>query len=351
MSCANIKNIPLQQLTQEFQALGIEGYRARQVRKWLYQKDATSFDEMTNIARKTRDLLKDYYEITRLTVLKQLTSTDGTIKYVIGLRDGLSIEAVWIPAEGRSTLCVSSQVGCAMGCAFCLTATMGFVRHLEVYEILEQVMTVRRTLPEGQGITNLVFMGMGEPLANTANLYPALEILIDPECFDFSKQHVTVSTCGLADEIQKFGDRTNAKLAISLNATTDVVRSQIMPINKKFPLDKLLSACRSMKLANRDRITFEYVMLKDVNDTMDDAKRLAKLLANMRAKINLLPFNEYPKSHFKRPLDAQIISFQNYLINRGIVTVIRKSRGTDICGACGQLVVCRDVRPDVSTIR
>lgn len=337
----NIKNIPLIDLAQQFQALGIEGYRARQVRKWLYQKDVASFDEMTNIAKKAREVLKKKYEIVQLSVLKQQNSQDGTIKFQIGLTDGKSVEAVWIPSEGRSTLCVSSQVGCAMGCGFCLTATMGFVRNLEVYEILEQVMTVKRHLPAGQRITNLVFMGMGEPLMNTKNLYPALEILIDPECFDFSKQHVTVSTCGLADEIQNFGEKTKAKLAISLNATTDAVRNQIMPINKKFNLETLMTACRKMKLDRRNRITFEYVLLKDVNDTLDDAKRLVTLLSGIKAKINLLPFNPYPGSKYQRPLEEQVLKFQNFLINKGFVTVVRKSRGQDICGACGQLVITK----------
>lgn len=333
----NIKDIPLPELENQFKELGLEGYRARQVRQWIFQKDVASFDEMTNIGKAFRELLKQHYEIVRLPVLIEQKSIDGTRKYLVKLNDGEKIESVWIPAESRRTLCVSTQVGCGMACDFCLTGEMGLKRNLSIYEITEQIAAVRRALPEGEKITNLVFMGMGEPLANIKNLYPALDILLDPECYNFSRQHVTVSTSGLAPEIEKFGDKTPVKLAISLNATTDEVRDVVMPINKKFNLERLIEACQKMTLPKRNRITFEYVMLHGVNDTMDDAKRLVKILSKLKAKINLLPFNEYPGSPYKRPPDDWVHQFQKYLLDRNFVAVVRRSRGRDILGACGQL--------------
>lgn len=338
MEKRNIKNIPLDQLVEEFKELGIEGYRARQVRQWLYQKDAESFEQMTNISKTFRDLLEERYLIDRMTMDIEQTSVDGTKKFLLRLPDGNKIESVWIPAENkRRTLCVSTQVGCGMACDFCLTGEMGLKRNLSIYEIVEQIATVKRNLPEDETITNLVFMGMGEPLANTKNLYPALSILLDPECFNFSRNHVTVSTSGLAPQIEEFGDRTPVKLAISLNATDDQTRDVVMPINKKFNLDRLLEACKKMKLHKRNFITFEYVMLHGVNDTMEDAKRLVKILSQTKAKVNLLPFNEYPGSPYKRPPEEWVRKFQKYLLDRGFIAIERRSRGRDILGACGQL--------------
>lgn len=340
----NIKNLSLSELETVFQDLGLEGYRARQVRQWLYEKDAKDFSEMTNISKPYREKLAELFEIPRLEVVHEQVSTDGTRKFLLRLKTGDLIECVWIPSENRATLCVSSQVGCGMACDFCLTGEMGLKRNLEIYEILEQIGTVKRSLPEGERITNLVFMGMGEPLANTKSLYPALEILIHPECFNFSRHHITVSTSGLAPQIEQFGDHTPVKLAVSLNATTDEVRDVVMPVNKKFNIDKLLQACNDMKLHSRNKITFEYVMLSGINDTLDDAKRLVKLLNRVNAKINLLPFNEYPGSPYKRPSDDWVMQFQKYLLDRGFVAVVRRSRGRDILGACGQLATHHNVK-------
>lgn len=333
----NIKNIPLPELEAEFKELGLEGYRARQVRQWIFQKDAASFDDMTNISKKFRELLSERYEIARLKARSHQKSEDGTIKFVMELGDGSLVESVWIPDKERRTLCVSTQVGCGMACDFCLTGEMGLKRNMQIFEIVEQIGTVKRSLPEGERITNLVFMGMGEPLANTKNLYPALEILLDPECYNFSRQHVTVSTSGLAPQIEEFGHKTPVKLAISLNATTDAVRDVVMPINKKFNLERLVEGCEKMHLPKRNRITFEYVMLHGVNDTMEDAKRLVKILSRLKAKINLLPFNEYPGSPYKRPPEEWVRKFQKYLLDHNFVAVVRRSRGRDILGACGQL--------------
>jgi 23S rRNA (adenine2503-C2)-methyltransferase len=333
----NIKNIPLPQLTEEFKALGLEGYRARQVRQWLYQRDAASFEEMTNISKPFRVLLEQHYYIARLKMLSFQVSEDGTRKFVLQLSDDSLVESVWIPDKERRTLCVSTQVGCGMACDFCLTGEMGLKRNLQIFEIVEQIGTIKRSLPEGEYITNLVFMGMGEPLANTKNLYPALDILLDPECYNFSRQHVTVSTSGLAPQIEEFGHRTPVKLAISLNATTDSIRDVVMPINKKFNLDRLIEACEKMHLPKRNSITFEYVMLHGVNDSMDDAKRLVKILSRLKAKVNLLPFNEYPGSPYKRPPEEWVRKFQKYLLDHNFIAIVRRSRGRDILGACGQL--------------
>ncbi|HBF13918.1 MAG TPA: 23S rRNA (adenine(2503)-C(2))-methyltransferase RlmN [Deltaproteobacteria bacterium] len=336
----NIKSLSLNDLSEKLKEFGMEGYRATQVKQWLYQKQAASFAEMTNIAKECRVILEENFEIKRLPVVTSQLSEDGTRKYLLGLEDGKNIECVFIPAEGRNTLCVSSQVGCAMDCDFCLTATMGLFRNLSIYEIVDQVGAVIRDMKErgdDRRLSNLVFMGMGEPLANHKNLYAALEILLDQLCYNFSRNHITVSTSGLAPEIEKFGDKTGVKLAISLNATTDEVRDGIMPINKKYPLERLFEACRKMHLPNRNKITFEYVMLHGVNDTMEDAKRLIKILSTLKAKVNLIPFNEFSGSKYKRPPDEWVYSFQKILLDKGFIAVVRRSRGRDILGACGQL--------------
>lgn len=338
----NIKALGLTELTDTLKGLGMEGFRANQVKQWLYQKQASSFDEMTNLGKDYRAQLSQKFDMPRLEIVSSQLSTDGTRKYLIKLPDGKNVESVFIPSLNRNTLCVSSQVGCAMGCDFCLTATMGLMRNLTVFEIVDQIGAVTRDLAvrhPDERISNLVFMGMGEPLHNKENLYKALEILLDPACYNFSRHHITVSTSGLAPEIEKFGDRTGVKLAISLNATTDEVRNVVMPVNKKYNLERLFDACRKMTLPKRNRITFEYVMLHGVNDTMDDAKRLVKLLTSVKAKINLIPFNDFEGSVYKRPSDEWVHTFQKYLLDRGFVANVRHSRGRDILGACGQLAV------------
>jgi len=340
----NIKNLSMEQLKEELTALGLEGYRAQQIKKWLYQKDVTSFDQMTNLGKDYKALLKEHFEIPQLSIKDVQQSSDGTRKYLIELADGKSIETVMIPTEDRNTLCISTQVGCAMGCHFCYTATMGLMRNLTIFEILEQVSVVRRDWGQNKPVTNLVFMGMGEPLVNTKNLYSSLDILIDPECYALSRHHITVSTSGIATEIEKFGDRTPVKLAVSLHATTNEQRDSIMPINKKFPLDRLMDSLGKMNLPKRNRITFEYILLHGVNDSMDDARRLAKLLRNLPSKINLILFNEFPGSPFKRPPDEWAYKFQKILLDAGYVAVIRKSRGRDILGACGQLAITKEVQ-------
>lgn len=337
MSLINIKNLATFELKEQLLELGFKSFRFQQIFQWLYQKDIGDFDSMTNIKKEVRNSLKQKYQIKRLKIATIQKSVDGTHKFLVELEDGEKVETVMIPDKKRNTLCVSSQVGCAMGCKFCLTATMGIKRNLSIFEIIEQVRLVREYFKDELKITNLVFMGMGEPLHNTKNLYPALEILLDPFGFNFSRQHITVSTSGLAPQIIEFGNHTPVKLAISLNATTDEVRDQIMPVNRKYPLKVLLDACRKTFLPKRNAITFEYVMLHQLNDTLADAKRLVQLLSGVRAKINLLPFNEFEGSDFKRPPDEWVRTFQKYLLDRHFVAVVRRSRGRDILGACGQL--------------
>lgn len=334
----NIKNMPLDQLGQWLAEHGHSPFRRDQLMQWIYQKQVADFSEMTTLAKVFREQLAENFEIPQWQPTLLQTSVDGTRKFLFTLHDGEQIESVLIPANKRMTLCFSSQVGCAMGCDFCLTATMGLKRNLSQFEILEQIATVARVIaPEGKHITNLVAMGMGEPLHNRKTLQEALKILMHDLGFGFSHNRITVSTSGLVPEMPKLLAEASIKLAVSLNATTDDVRNRIMPINKKYPLQVLLDACRALPLGKNGRVTFEYVMLHDVNDTDADLRRLSQLLATIPSKINLIPFNEYPGSPYKRPPDRWVEHFQHTLISKGFVACIRHSRGRDILGACGQL--------------
>jgi len=337
MNLENIKNISIETLSLRLEEMGLESYRLGQVLQWVYERDVASFDEMTNVSKKLKEELMKVFRIARLPIETEQRSSDGTRKFLIRLDDSETVESVLIPNEDRLTLCISSQVGCAMACRYCLTGLIGLKRHLSQFEILEQVMAVKRRLSEGEKITNIVFMGMGEPLHNLKAVVPAVHILVDPRCLSFSKRKVTVSTSGLVPQMLEFGRLSDVKMAVSLCATTDEVRDVLVPINRKYPLEVLLKACREYPLKPKGKITMEYVMLSGVNDTMDDAKRLTKLLATVPCKINLIPFNEFPGSEFKRPRDEWVRSFQKYLLDRGFQTNIRTSRGRDILGACGQL--------------
>lgn len=332
----NIRSISLTELTQILKDWGVETYRLQQVLQWIYERDIADFSEMTNLSKKLREQLAENFNIERLPIAFQQQSADGTRKFLLKLPDGETIESVLIPNEDRQTLCISSQVGCAMACRYCLTGLVGLKRHLAQFEILEQVMAVRRAVPDTK-ISNIVFMGMGEPLHNLKNVLPTVEILVDPRCLNFSKRKITVSTSGLVPEMLEFGKHSDVKLAISLCATTNELRDVIVPINRKYPLEVLLDACRKYPLKPRDRITMEYVMLAGVNDSLQDAARLLKILSDVPCKVNLIPFNEFPGSEFKRPSDESVRSFQKYLLDRHLQTNIRTSRGSDILGACGQL--------------
>jgi 23S rRNA (adenine2503-C2)-methyltransferase len=323
--------------------LGEKPYRTRQLYRWLHQKGAASLEEMTDLPAALRARLAERSELTTLAVHLEQRSADGTIKWTWRTADGKLIESVYMPEKDRKTLCVSSQVGCAVGCVFCLTGTMGLSRNLTPGEIVDQVHRANRRLIElGEGtgprpLTNLVFMGMGEPLHNYANLMAALGILLSEDGPNFSTRHLTVSTSGLVPAMRKFGEETDVKLAVSLNATTDAARDSLMPINRRYPLAELLEACRSFPMKRGRRITFEYVMLGGVNDSDADAERLAQLIRGIPAKVNLIPYNENRDLGFTGPTAERVAAFQELLIGRNITAVVRKSRGRDISAACGQL--------------
>jgi len=330
----DIKNMTLEDLTAFLAGRGKERFRARQIMQWVYRHGAASFAAMTTLSKDLRAELENSLLISRLTALKVEEGLDGTRKYLFRLDDGETVETVRIPMEKeRATLCVSTQVGCAMGCSFCLTGTMGLKRNLLPAEIVNQVCEVMRDQP----VNNLVFMGMGEPLQNFENVGKALRILHMEEGFDFSSRKMTVSTCGLVPEIRRMGEAFPASLAISLNATTNELRDRLMPVNRRYPLEELMAACRVYPLKARQRITFEYILIRDLNDTPADAKRLVRLLHGIKAKVNLIPFNEHSGSPLRTSSEERMEAFQTYLLDHGLVAVRRASRGRDISAACGQL--------------
>jgi 23S rRNA (adenine2503-C2)-methyltransferase len=333
MEKIDLKNFTLQELEAYISGLGKERFRAKQIFKWLYQMDATSFDEMSNVSKEFRRLLEETATISNLAPEVVEASEDGTKKYLFRLADGNAVESVLIPDEGRNTLCISSQVGCAMGCAFCLTGTFGITRNLTTAEIVNQVCAVKRDDP----VRNIVFMGMGEPLANLGAVIPAVKILTDPDGFQFSTRKVTVSTSGLVPEMAELGKAVTVNLAVSLNATTDEIRSQIMPVNRRYPLKELLAGCKTFPLPSRRWITIEYVMIRDLNDTLEDAKRLVRMISNIPSKVNLIPFNEHEGCDFKSPPQDTIDRFHKYLLDKNVTVITRSSRGGDISAACGQL--------------
>jgi 23S rRNA (adenine2503-C2)-methyltransferase len=334
----NIKDLSTEKLKAWLEHRGEPPYRAEQIRRWLFQKRVLAFSEMTNLSAGLRQALGEGFTIGRLRTLRRSQSADGTVKFLFGLADGASIESVLIPDGKRLTLCISSQVGCGLGCVFCATALMGLKRNLRASEIVDQILEASRTLNAGQRITNVVMMGMGEPLANYQQVLKALEIMTDAGSgLGISPRRITVSTVGLVPRIRRLMEETTVNLAVSLHATTDDLRSQMMPINRKYPLAELIECCRTLPLPNRRRITFEYVLLRGVNDTPEDAARLAKLLSGLRCKINLIPFNPHPGSPFQRPSREEVERFQGALQARGYQVNVREPRGDDIQAACGQL--------------
>lgn len=339
MNKPDLKDLTLEELTDLIESLGLPAFRARQIFSWLYRPGIRDFSQMTDISKELRTDLSEKLYFSRLKIFKEEHSKDGTVKYAFKLTDGAIIESVLIPEEDRHTLCVSSQVGCAMECGFCLTGTMGFRRNLKPSEIVNQVFAVAEMLhDQGKGqLNNLVFMGMGEPLANFDNLISALKILMEQRGLDFSSRRITVSTCGIVPRIKELGEKVPVNLAISLHAVDDETRSKLMPINKKYPIDDLLAACREFPLPKRRKIMFEYILIKDVNDSLEEAHLLAKKLRNIRCKINLLPYNENDAFPFKCPAEERIEAFQKILWKAGYTVLIRSSRGADISAACGQL--------------
>ena len=311
-------------------------FRARQIQKWLY-KGITDFQAMTDIGREIRELLLEKSFISHLALLERQQSVDGSEKFSFRLADGEVIESVLIPETDHYTLCLSSQVGCAQNCRFCLTAQKGLHRNLTPAEIVNQILAVRDLVPNKPAITNLVFMGMGEPLANFPNLIKAITIILAPWGLNFSSRRVTVSTAGLVPLIPALGKAVRVNLAVSLNAPNDTLRRRLMPGTQKYSLNQVLEACRAFPLPPHRRITFSYVLLKGINDSPDQARALARLLRGLRAKINLIAFNPHPDLPFQRPDPEAVQIFQDILVQAHYTTLIRESRGSDISAACGQL--------------
>jgi 23S rRNA (adenine2503-C2)-methyltransferase len=319
---------------------GEPGFRARQIFGWIYQRGATSVEDMTDLPRGLRAALAAGTIITTPEVVHRDRSADGTEKFLLRLGDGRLIESVFIPDTPAMTFCISTQVGCAMACAFCLTGKMGLVRHLSAAEIVGQIRALVRLVDLGGRAFNIVFMGMGEPLHNYDETMKAVRILADEAGFALPPRRMTLSTVGLPPALERLArEPVMPNVAISLHAPTDRQREALVPIAKKYPIADVLAACRRLPLRRRARITFEYVLLAGVNDTPDDARRLARLLADLKAKVNLIPLNAAPGIPFERPSDHAIDRFAAILAERGLTVSVRKSRGRDIRAACGQLIV------------
>ncbi|HMK55162.1 MAG TPA: 23S rRNA (adenine(2503)-C(2))-methyltransferase RlmN [Dissulfurispiraceae bacterium] len=335
MQKTDLKSLTKDALALFIKDTGLPAFRSRQILHWIYERSVQSIEEITELSKKLREELSERAYISNLALLDRQTSEDGTEKFLFGLEDGETIESVLIPDEDRLTLCISSQVGCAMGCVFCLTGKLGLKRNLYAHEIVDQVISVSRLIFPRR-ITNIVLMGMGEPLANFDNVVEALGRITG--WMKISPKRVTLSTSGIVPKIAELGRKgPKVNLAISLNATTDAVRDRIMPINKTHPIKAVLEACRKFPLPPARRITFEYVMLKDINDSIADAKRLIGLLHGIPAKVNLIPFNPYGGCEYARSDDANVLRFQEILADANLTVIIRKSKGQDILAACGQL--------------
>lgn len=335
-----IKDLSRQQFADWLDGRGRRSFRTDQILRWIYLRQTDDFASMTNLKKALRAELQAAFVIRRLRVENQSVSRDGSLKLLFRLHDGLHIETVLIPERDHYTLCISSQVGCAQACRFCMTAKGGFVRNLSAGEIIAQVRDVQRRVDEegGMPLTNIVLMGMGEPLANYKNVLQALGVITDGNYgLKFSTRRVTLSTAGLVPRMADLGRDSQVNLAVSLNAADDETRSRLMPINRKYPLDQLIAACRRYPLPPRRKITFEYILMRGINDRLDDARRLVSLLRGVKAKINLIPFNEHPGSDFKRPDADRINSFQELVAENHYTVIVRHSKGQDIGAACGQL--------------
>lgn len=332
----NIKDFDLPDLEEEFVKLGEKKYRAGQVFQWLYVEKVKSFDEMTNLSLDLREMLKRNYEICNYNIIKKLESSDGTKKYLFDILDGNAIETVLMQYHHGKTICVSSQVGCKMGCKFCASTGIPFVRSLSAGEIVEQILAVEQDI--GEKISNIVFMGIGEPLDNYDNVVKAIRILNNQKGLNIGARHISVSTSGLVPKIYDLAkENIQCTLSISLHATNNEKRSSMMPVNNAYPIEELIKACKDyIKTTNR-RISFEYALAKDNNDNLEDAKELVKLLKGMLCHVNLIPINKIENGKYTKSTNENIIRFRDYLNDNGIVATIRRELGSDIDAACGQL--------------
>ncbi|MDM8566058.1 23S rRNA (adenine(2503)-C(2))-methyltransferase RlmN [Candidatus Halobeggiatoa sp. HSG11] len=340
----NLLDLDREGLTAFFVELGEKPFRATQIMKWIYQQGVFDFDKMTNLSKDLRQRLQTIACLSLPEIQTEQISQDGTRKWLVRLDSGNSIEMVLIPEEERNTLCISSQVGCALDCTFCATGKQGFNRNLTTAEIVGQLWLAEQiVIADGQvrenfkhAITNVVIMGMGEPLINFDNTVKAMRIMLDDFAYGLSRRRITLSTVGIVPALQRLKEQCPVSLAISLHAPNDILRNQLIPINKKYPLAELINTCRDYAQGNR-HVTFEYVMLKNINDSITHAHELVKLLRGIPAKINLIPFNPFPNINYQRSAIEDIDNFRNVLIQAGLVTVTRKIRGDDINAACGQL--------------
>lgn len=324
-----------------FVDLGEKPFHGTQVLQWIHQRGETDFDRMTDLSKSLRENLLNHAEVRLPEIVRDNIAGDGTRKWLMQLPDGNCIETVYIPEDDRGTLCVSSQVGCVLNCSFCSTARQGFNRNLEVWEIIGQLWVAGQALGQhgsDRVVTNIVMMGMGEPLLNYDNVVSAMQLMLDDHAYGLSRRRVTLSTAGVVPAIDRLAVDLPVSLAVSLHAPDDELRDKLVPINRKYPIRQLLDACtRYVGTDNRRRVTFEYVMLEDVNDSPQHARKLASVLSGVPAKVNLIPFNPFPQSEYRRSSRPVIDRFRDELMRRGIVTVTRKTRGDDIDAACGQL--------------
>lgn len=332
----NIKDYNLNELKEEFVKLNEKPYRAEQVFKWIYESEVISFDDMTNLSLELRDKLKNEFEFHNFKILKKQESSDGTKKYLFDVLDGNAIETVLMEYHHGRTICVSSQIGCKMGCKFCASTGIKFVRNLTSGEIVEQILAVQRD--ENVRISNIVFMGIGEPLDNYDNVLNAIGIINNPKGLNIGARHISISTSGIVPKIYELADRDyQFTLSISLHATNDKKRSEMMPVNNAYNIEELMKACKYYIEKTNKRISFEYALAKDNNDNLDDAKELVKLLKGMLCHVNLIPINKIENGKYVKSTNENIIKFRDYLNSKGITATIRRELGSDIDAACGQL--------------
>ena len=342
-------SLTLPEIEDLFTGLGKEKFRAQQVFKWVYEKNITDLEKMTNLSKAFREELSSIVDFSLPPVVDHRKSVDGTQKFLFDVGSGLTVEAVLIPSEDRQTLCLSSEVGCNMACKFCFTGKQKLKRRLNAGEIVGQFIQVKNTI-EPLKVTNIVFMGMGEPLDNTIEVFKAIDIFKNDFGLNIGRKKITVSTSGLVPQIPLV-TKSGTRLAVSLNAPNDDVRNQIMPINKKYPLKDLMAACREHAEEANDRVTFEYVLLKDVTDHIEHARQVAQLVRSVPCKINLIPFNEHPDADYERSPRSRVFQFQRYLLDKGFHVTIRKTMGRDIFAACGQLTSLYKGRPQKQDVQ
>lgn len=341
----NLLGMPRKKMEAFFAEMGEKPFRAKQVMQWIHQYGVSNFDEMTNISKSLRTKLKEICEIKAPEVIYQNISSDGTRKWVMKMPGGSSIETVLIPEGNRGTLCVSSQIGCALDCSFCSTGKQGFNRNLSAEEIVGQIFNAIASFEgldrtQDRPVTNVVFMGMGEPLLNFDNVMDAVDLMMDDYAYGISKRRLTISTAGVVPAIEKMVGLTDASIAISLHAPNDELRNELVPVNKKYPIDVLLASVRKYLsgLPDKRKATIEYTLLANVNDRKEHAQQLIKILQGLPCKVNLIPFNPFPDSGYKKPSNNEVRRFQDWLTEAGLITTVRTTRGDDIDAACGQLV-------------